>query len=211
MREILFRGRNLPLLFCSFSLMCMSIYGILSQEAAYAIDRGMTITQAGWALGLIPGIGVIASPLLGWISDLVHSKKKLGALILAMAVVGIFFIFIAESWLVLALGSIIVGTAYASYAPIYSSLARSLFGPDFFGRAWGFIATGGSIGAALGSWLGGHLYDLRGNYHLVWVIMAISFLAASIAMILLDMAESEMKEQAIFPGASLRNIKGHKQ
>jgi predicted MFS family arabinose efflux permease len=80
--------------------------------------------------------------------------------------VGIFFVVVAKSWLVLALGSIIVGTAYASYAPSYSSLARSLFGPDFFGRAWGFIATSVSVGVALGSWLGGYLYDLQGNF--IW-------------------------------------------
>ncbi len=184
--RVFFKGRNLPLLFSSFLLMATAIYGVLSQEAAYAIDRGMTLTQAGWALGLIPGIGVIASPLLGWLCDQVHSQKRLGALILAIAVAGIFFIFVAKSWLVLALGSIVVGTAYASYAPIYSSVTRSLFGPDFFGRAWGFMAMGGSIGAALGSWLGGYLYDLQGNYHLVWLMMAISFLAASTTLFLVD-------------------------
>jgi sugar phosphate permease len=51
--------------------------------------------------------------------------------------VGIFFIFIARSSLVLALGSIIVGTAYSSYVPILPSVTRTLFGRDFFGRVWG--------------------------------------------------------------------------
>jgi MFS family permease len=198
--KIFSQGRNLPLLFSSFLLMATAIYGVLSQEAAYAMDRGMTLTQAGWALGLIPGIGVIASPLLGWLSDQVHSQKNLGALILAIAVVGIFFISVAQSWLVLALGSIVVGTAYASYAPIYSSLTRSLFGPDFFGRAWGFMAMGGSIGAALGSWLGGYLYDLQGNYRLVWLMMAISFWAASITLFLLDTANPGKKGTRFSPG-----------
>ena len=156
----------------------------------------MTITQAGWALGLIPGIGVIASPLVGWLFDLVHDKKKLGALILALAVAGVFFIYIARSWLVLALGSIVVGTSYASYVPIHCSLVRTLVGPDFFGRAWGVMATGGSIGAALGSWLGGHLYDLRGNYHLVWIIMAFCLLAASIALFLVDMKRERARDLA---------------
>lgn len=198
--KIFFKGRNLPLLFSSFLLMALAIYGVLSQEAAYAIDRGMTLTQAGWALGLIPGIGVIASPLIGWLSDRVHNENKLGALILAMGGAGIFFIFVARSWLVLALGSIVVGTAYASYAPIYSSLTRSLFGPDFFGRAWGFMSMGGSIGAALGSWLGGYIYDRQGNYHLVWLMMAISFLAAAITLFLLDTANPEKGGTRFSPG-----------
>jgi hypothetical protein len=57
------KGRNLPLLFSSFLFMADAIYGILSQEAASPMNRGMTLTRAGWALGLIPGIGGIASPL----------------------------------------------------------------------------------------------------------------------------------------------------
>ena len=178
--------RNLLLLFASFLLMCTAIYGVLSQEAAYATDQGISLTKAALALGLISGIGVIACPLLGWISDHVESKKKLGALILIIAMAGIFFIFIARSGLILALGSIIVGTAYASYVPILPSITRNLFGNDLFGRAWGFISTGGSIGAALGSWLGGYVHDIRGNYHLVWLIFSLCFLTASVTLLLLD-------------------------
>jgi len=180
------QGRNLHLLFTSFLLMSLAIYGVLSQEVAYATDQGISLTEAAWALGFVTGIGVISSPLLGWIADRIQNKKKLGAWILALATVGILFIFIARSGLVLTLGSIIVGTAYASYVPIFPAITRALFGNDFFGRAWGFVCMGGSLGAALGSWLGGYLHDLRGNYDLVWLVMALSFLAASSTLFMVD-------------------------
>ncbi len=184
--KLLLQGRNLPLLFLSFLLMSCAIYGVLSQEVAYATDRGVSLTEASWALGLVSGIGVISSPLLGWISDRIASKKNLGAWILALATVGILFIYIAKSGLILALGSIIVGTAYASYVPIFPAITRALFGNDFFGRAWGFVCMGGSLGAALGSWLGGYLHDLRGDYEMVWVVMALSFFAASFSLFLVE-------------------------
>jgi MFS family permease len=177
--------------------MCVAIYGVLSQEAAYATDQGMSLTEAAWALGLISGIGIIASPGLGWVSDQVRSKKKLGALILVMAVVGIFFIFIARSGLVLALGSIIVGTAYSSYVPILPSITRTLCGRDFFGRVWGLISMGGSIGAALGSWLGGYLHDRYGNYNLFWLVLALCFLAASVALLSVDTERMEERTQGL--------------
>jgi MFS family permease len=184
--KTLWQGRNLPLLFVSFLLMSTAVYGVLSQEVAYATDQGMSLTEAAWALGLVTGIGVIASPLLGWISERIQSKKKLGAWILGLATLGILLIYVAKSGILLALGSIVVGTAYASYVPIFPSITRALFGQEFFGRAWGLICMGGSIGAALGSWLGGYLHDLRGNYELVWLVMALSFLAASVILLMVD-------------------------
>ena len=189
--KTLWQGWNLPLLFISFLFMSTAVYGVLSQEVAYATDRGMSLTEAAWALGLVTGIGVIASPLMGWISERTRSKKKLGAWILAFATVGILLIFVAKSGIVLALGSIVVGTAYASYVPIFPSITRALFGEEFFGRAWGLICMGGSTGAALGSWLGGYLHDLRGNYEGVWLVMALSFLAASVTLLLVDTARME--------------------
>jgi MFS family permease len=197
LKSIVFRDRNLGLLFLSLLLMSAAIYGVLSQEAAHATDRGMSLTEAAWALGLISGIGIIASPGLGWVSDRVRSKKKLGALILVMAVIGIFFIFIARSGLVLALGSIIVGTAYSSYVPILPSITQTLFGRDFFGRVWGLISMGGSIGAAMGSWLGGYFHDRWGNYNLFWIVLALCFLAASVALLSVDTEQMERRNQEL--------------
>jgi len=179
-------GRNLPLLFFSFLLMSLAVYGVLSQEVAYATDKGISLKEAAWALGLVTGSGIIFSPMLGWMADRVQSKKKLGAGVFALAVGGILIIFIARSGFVLALGSIIVGLAYASYVPIFPAITRDLLGHDFFGRAWGFLCMGGSLGAAMGSWLGGYLHDLRGDYGMVWAVMALSFLAASLSLLLVD-------------------------
>ena len=177
--------------------MCVAIYGVLSQEAAYATDQGMSLTEAAWALGLISGIGIIASPGLGWLSDRVQSKRKLGALIWVMAIAGIFLIFVARSGVVLALGSIVVGTAYASYVPILPPITRALFGRDFFGRVWGLISMGGSIGAAMGSWLGGYLHDRYGNYNLFWLLLALFFLAASIALLSVDTERMEGRMEGL--------------
>lgn len=53
---------------------------------------------------------------------------------------------------------------------------------EFFGRVWGFISMGGSAGAAFGSWIGGYLYDLCNNYDLLWMIVALFFLTASLSL-----------------------------
>jgi MFS family permease len=178
----LLKQRNILLLFCSFLLMSIAVYGVLSQEAAYATDKGISVTRAALALGLVSGVGVIASPVVGWMADRTPNKKRLGASVLVTGMGGIFLIAAADTWLILALGSVIVGITYASYMPVYPSITRSLVGKTFFGRAWGFISMGGSIGAAAGIWVGGYLYDLQGDYHLLWLILAFCFLAASLTL-----------------------------
>lgn len=74
----LWPGKKLYLLFSSFHLMSLAIYGVLSQEVAYATDQGISLTEAAWALGFVTGIGVLSSPLLGWIADRIQSKKSWG-------------------------------------------------------------------------------------------------------------------------------------
>jgi predicted MFS family arabinose efflux permease len=189
------KERNILLLFCSFLLMCIPIYGVLSQEAAYATDKGMSVTDAAWALGLVSGIGIIASPLLGWMADRAMSKKRLGASVLIGGIGGISLIAAADTWVTLALGSVIVGMTYASYMPVYPSITRSIVGKTFFGRAWGFISMGGSIGAAMGTWVGGFLYDLQGDYHLLWLILAFCFLAASLTLLLVHAPITEKRAE----------------
>jgi MFS family permease len=189
------KERNILLLFCSFLLMCIAIYGVLSQEAAYATDKGMSVTDAAWALGLVSGVGIIASPAVGWMADRTMNKKRLGASVLVTGMGGIFLIAAADTWLILALGSIIVGITYASYMPVYPSITRSLVGKTFFGRAWGFISMGGSIGAAIGTWVGGFLYDLQGDYHLLWLILAFCFLAASLTLLLVHAPITKKRDE----------------
>lgn len=189
--KVLLKKPNILLMFCSFFLMCVGIYGVLSQEAAYATDRGFSLAEAGWALGLINGAGVVFSPIIGGLSDRVASRKRFGAILILMGIAGIFFIFIAGTWAFLALGSIFVGICYCSYMPIFPSIVRSHVGKDFFGRVWGFISMGGSIGAAIGCGIGGFVYDLWGNYSLLWLFIAICFLLASICLALVGPKDLE--------------------
>ena len=139
-------------------------------------------------MGLIGGMGVIASPILGWLSDYARDLRRLEAAILWIAVIGVVLISMAHSWPPLIAGSIIVGTVYASYIPILPSITKHLVGPDFFGRAWGLISMGGSIGAASGCFLGGMIYDFQGGYGLLWIVLSICFVGASLLLLMVKAA-----------------------
>jgi len=191
------KNRNILIMFSSFFLLCISIYGVLSQEAAYATDRGFSLSQAAWALSLITGMGVVFSPVIGWISDRFTNRKRLGATLILIGVVGVLLIFAADKWIVLALGSALVGVSYGSYMPIFPSITKAVVGRKVFGRVWGFISMGGSLGAAIGCGTGGYIYDLFQNYNLLWFIIGACFLAASVSLLLVN-AEGSKKSGPLF-------------
>ena len=87
---------------------------------------------------------------------------------------------------------LLIGACLAAISCMISGWASSLIQVTL---SYGII-----FGAALGSWLGGYLYDLQGNYHLVWLMTAISFLAASMTLFLLDTANPEKKGTKFSPG-----------
>ncbi len=87
---------------------------------------------------------------------------------------------------------LLIGACLAAISCMISGWASSLIQVTL---SYGLI-----FGAALGSWLGGYLYDLQGNYHLVWLMMAISFLAASMTLFLLDTANAGKKGTKFSPG-----------
>ncbi|HAD09844.1 MAG TPA: hypothetical protein DCF62_10200, partial [Porticoccaceae bacterium] len=81
--------------------------------------------------------------------------------------------------------AICIGLGYGANAPIYPATSRDLFASPFFPSIFGTLAISGSLGAALGAWLGGFLFDLTGGYG---VMLGVSVLLALISPVLLWMA-----------------------
>ena len=45
-----------------------------------------------------------------------------------------------------------------------------IFGPRYMATLFGIVFLGHQMGAFLGAWLGGYVYDLTGSYDIVWWI-----------------------------------------
>jgi predicted MFS family arabinose efflux permease len=70
---------------------------------------------------------------------------------------------------------------YATVPPT-ASLAAGHLGKERVGTAMGLISAGHSIGAALGAFMGGYLFDATGGYSWLWSSsFGLALLAAAIA------------------------------
>ena len=61
-----------------------------------------------------------------------------------------------------------MGLLWLGTIPLTSGLIVVFFGPKHLSMLYGLAFASHQVGSFVGSWLGGVLYDITGNYDLMW-------------------------------------------
>lgn len=134
----------------------------------YMVDRGLDISWGGWVLafiGLFNIIGAIASGLLGGR----FPKRYLLSIIYVLRAVAIAaFVLAPMSPASALIFGAAMGVLWLSTVPLTSALVALMFGPRFMATLFGFVFFSHQVGAFIGVWLGGYLYERTGSYDIVW-------------------------------------------
>lgn len=133
---------------------------------------GITTTSALGAvaiavIGLANVGGTIAAGALG-----AHFQKKylLAQIYLARTVVSAAFILAPMTPASVLVFSVLMGALWLATVPLTSGLIAQIYGLRYMGTLYGIVFFSHQLGGFTGIWLGGRLYDLYGNYTLVWWI-----------------------------------------
>ena len=134
----------------------------------YLVDRGLDVSWGGWVLafiGLFNIFGAIGAGLLGGR----YPKRYLLAVIYFLRAVAItaFLLIPISPASALAFGAA-MGVLWLSTVPLTSALVALMFGTRFMATLFGFVFFSHQVGAFLGVWLGGFLYERTGSYDAVW-------------------------------------------
>jgi MFS family permease len=62
----------------------------------------------------------------------------------------------------------VMGILWLSTVPLTSALVGLMFGTRFMATLFGFVFFSHQVGAFIGVWLGGYLYERTGSYDIVW-------------------------------------------
>lgn len=133
---------------------------------------GITSTSAlgAWAIAVI-GLANIGGTLASGMLGARFSKKYLLAQIyLARTVVAAAFIMAPMTPASVLLFSVLMGALWLATVPLTSGLVAQIWGLRYMGTLYGIVFLSHQLGGFLGIWLGGRLYDLYGDYTLVWWI-----------------------------------------
>ncbi|MEO3413188.1 MFS transporter [Roseovarius sp. CAU 1744] len=133
---------------------------------------GITTTSAlGAASIALIGLANIAGTLLaGWLGKRYSKKYLLAGLYTLRTIFAAAFILVPMTPATVLLFSLCMGATWLATVPLTSGLIAHIYGLRFMGTLYGIIFFSHQLGSFLGVWLGGQMYDLYGNYYVVWWI-----------------------------------------
>ncbi len=131
------------------------------------------------ALGLIGFFNIIGTWLAGWLGGRYRKKYLLSAIYLARAgVFGVFFLVPPTETTVYVFAAAI-GLLWLGTVPLTSGVVGQIFGVRYLATLFGIVMLSHQVGAFLGAWLGGVIFDRTGSYDLVWILAILLGLAAA--------------------------------
>jgi MFS family permease len=133
---------------------------------------GITTTSALGAVAIsLIGLANIAGTLTaGWLGKRYTRKYLLAAIYSARTLVAAWFIMTPITPTTVIVFSVIMGALWLATVPLTSGLVAHIYGLRYMGTLYGIVFLSHQIGGFLGVWLGGRLYDIYGDYTMVWWI-----------------------------------------
>lgn len=153
------------------------------QLVAYMTDKGYSSIVAASVIGLQGFVNILGTLLGGVVGDRWGREKTL-TLSIAIFIACIVLLNLG-GWiinpLIIYAFAVVYGIGFGMAFPTLMASAADLFQGKHFGSILGWIALGGYLGAALGSWLSGYLFDLTHSYRLNFLVAAlVMFISAAL-------------------------------
>jgi len=120
--------------------------------------------------------------LAGWLTDRMNRPLLLGAIYVLRALSFIVLMLVAtpQDYSLLVAFALIFGVFDYSTVPVTASLAASHLGMKILGLSMGLLSAGHALGAAVGSQMGGTLFDTFATYRWTWTVALITALIAGV-------------------------------
>jgi predicted MFS family arabinose efflux permease len=143
-------------------------------QVAYLVDHGIAAMAAASVVGVVGVASIFGKIGGGWLSDRIEREIVYVVGIAAVvASIGILAVIgqLQSHWIAYAYAALF-GAGYSVTASLMPAIVSDRFGGPHFGAIVGFGMVGGAVGAALGAWLAGRLFDATGTYAIPFWIAA---------------------------------------
>ncbi len=148
---------------CGFQLVFIGVH-----MPSYLKDKGLAPEVAATALALIGLFNVIGTYGVGVLGERLPRPRILAAIYLLRAAVIAAFVLAPISPSSVYLFAAGMGLLWLSTVPPTNTVVAQIFGVQYMSMLGGFVFLSHQLGAFMGAWLGGRLYQVYGSYDVVW-------------------------------------------
>jgi len=163
------------------ALFAAGFFLISVQLVAYLEDKGYNSLLAASVMGLQGLLNMAGKFVGGILSDRLGRERTL-TLSIVVFVASVALLNLAGSVVSPALVYVFVifyGIGFGMAVPALMTSAADLFQGNHFGSILGVVILGGFIGGAIGTWMGGRLFDLTHGYQLNFLVAGLTMLISA--------------------------------
>ena len=162
-------GYQLAFVTAHFPAMVTEMCGAIDPSGTLAsLGVASTSTLGAVAISII-GLANIAGTLAaGWLGNRFSKKYLLAGIYTGRTIAAALFIMLPITPTSVIVFSVVMGALWLATVPLTSGLVAYIWGIRYMGTLYGIVFLSHQIGSFMGVWLGGYLYDLHGDYTLVW-------------------------------------------
>lgn len=157
----------------------MSSQMVITHTIPHAVDLGISSIDAAFIISLVGAGSIFGRIIDGRLSDRIGRKSLsvTGALVQAAALISL--IFIRQLWMFYIFAAF-YGYGWGGLSAQLTLLVGDIFGLRSIGTIMGIITSAWNIGAAIGPFIGGLIFDATGTYSIAFAIAALGMIITSI-------------------------------
>ena len=141
---------------------------IMPGGALHTIGITTTSTLGAVAISLIGFTNILGTLLAGYLGKRYTKKYLLSAIYAGRTVIAAWFIMTPMTPTTVLIFSAAMGSLWLATVPLTSGLIAHIYGLRYMGTLYGIVFFSHQLGSFAGVWLGGKMYDVYGDYTLVW-------------------------------------------
>ena len=148
----------------------MAITAVMVHVMPYLDSIGFSEDTAGLIAGAIPLCGIAGRLGFGWLGDRINKRYMLTMTYALLSLGTLAFSYAQAIWPIF-LFLLCFPLGHGGSMVLRGAIVREYFGRASFGKLIGIILGAGAIGGVIGPTLAGRMFDIFGNYDLIWFIL----------------------------------------
>jgi MFS family permease len=169
-------------IFVAMGLSYMADYIVLFHGIPCFQDRGLSSGIATSILATATLVSCIGRLGFGWLADRLNMRVCMALMFGFQIFASPLLIMGGSNTTLLYTFAALWGIGYGAFATLMPAISSQYFGRLQFGTIYGFVTMATVIGGAMGSTLGGWIYDVKGNYDLAWYACIAMWVVACIVV-----------------------------